>query len=57
MNNKNIVATPIVSVALVLSGCGAMNTSIKNRNLEVKTQMSKTIFLEPSSERTLFFCK
>lgn len=54
MNNKNVVATLIVGVALVLSGCGAMNTAIKKRNLEVKTQMSETIFLEPSSERTVF---
>ncbi|HAM2995723.1 TPA: complement resistance protein TraT, partial [Escherichia coli] len=31
-----------------------MSTAIKKRNLEVKTQMSETIWLEPSSERTVF---
>lgn len=44
----------VVSAALVLSGCGAMGTAIKKRNLEVKTQMSQTIWLEPSSNRTVF---
>ncbi|WP_223716190.1 complement resistance protein TraT, partial [Escherichia fergusonii] len=39
---------------LSLSGCGAMSTAIKKRNLEVKTQMSETIWLEPASERTVF---
>ena len=39
---------------LALSGCGAMSTAIKKRNLEVKTQMSETIWLEPASERTVF---
>ncbi|VCZ28588.1 Lipoprotein YlpA [Escherichia coli] len=34
--------------------CGAMSTAIKKRNLEVKTQMSETIWLEPASERTVF---
>ncbi len=31
-----------------------MSTAIKKRNLEVKTQMSETIWLEPASERTVF---
>jgi hypothetical protein len=31
-----------------------MSTAIKKRNLEVKTQMSETVWLEPSSERTVF---
>lgn len=52
MNKKMMIA--LVSSTLVLSGCGAMSTAIKKRNLEVKTQMSQTIWLEPSSERTVF---
>lgn len=37
-----------------LSGCGAMSTAVKKRNLDVKTQMSETIWLEPSSEKTVY---
>lgn len=44
----------LFSAILSLSGCGAMSTAIKKRNLEVKTQMSETIWLEPSSERTVY---
>ncbi|EGM8392360.1 TPA: complement resistance protein TraT, partial [Escherichia coli] len=46
-NIKLMAATAILSSTLVLSGCGAMSTAIKKRNLEVKTQMSETIWLEP----------
>ena len=44
----------LLGAVLSLSGCGAMSTAIKKRNLEVKTQMSETIWLEPSSERTVY---
>ncbi|WP_246842060.1 complement resistance protein TraT, partial [Klebsiella pneumoniae] len=44
----------VVSSALVLSGCSAMGTAIKKRNLEVKTQMSETIWLEPSNNKTVY---
>lgn len=54
MEKKNIMLVTLVGSTLVLSGCGAMNTAIKKRNLDVKTQMSETIWLEPSSERTVF---
>ncbi|EOX3822253.1 MULTISPECIES: complement resistance protein TraT [Enterobacter] len=39
---------------MTLTGCGAMTTAVKKRNLEVKTQMSETIWLEPSSEKTVY---
>ncbi|HHJ0571336.1 TPA: conjugal transfer complement resistance protein TraT [Escherichia coli] len=52
MKNKAIIV--LIISAFVLSGCGAMSTAIKKRNLEVKTQMSETVWLEPSSERTVF---
>nr|WP_314723361.1 complement resistance protein TraT [Rahnella variigena] len=32
----------------------AMGTAIKKRNLDVKTQMSQTVWLEPSSEKTVY---
>ncbi|MBI3561802.1 MAG: complement resistance protein TraT [Gammaproteobacteria bacterium] len=37
----------LLSTALLLSGCQALQTSIKKRNLDVQTKMSETIFLEP----------
>ncbi|WP_436877853.1 complement resistance protein TraT [Siccibacter turicensis] len=51
--NKIVVAGIIASV-FVLSGCGAMSTAVKKRNLDVKTQMSETIWLEPSSEKSVY---
>lgn len=51
---KKMMMVALVSSTLALSGCGAMSTAIKKRNLEVKTQMSETVWLEPSSERTVF---
>lgn len=54
MKMKKIMVIALISSTLALSGCGAMSTAIKKRNLEVKTQMSETIWLEPSSERTVY---
>lgn len=51
---RKILFVSVIFSALVLSGCGAMNTAIKKRNLDVKTQMSQTIWLEPSSQKTVF---
>ncbi|EAA6922995.1 complement resistance protein TraT [Salmonella enterica subsp. enterica] len=53
-NVKLMTMTAVLSPVLVLSGCGAMSTAIKKRNLEVKTQMSETIWLEPSSQKTVY---
>ena len=53
MKTKKLMMVALVSSTLALSGCGAMSTAIKKRNLEVKTQMSETIWLEPASERTV----
>ncbi|EEJ7181831.1 complement resistance protein TraT, partial [Salmonella enterica subsp. enterica] len=36
-NVKLMTMTAVLSSVLVLSGCGAMSTAIKKRNLEVKT--------------------
>lgn len=51
--NKTIVAAIVLS-AFTLTGCGAMSTAVKKRNLEVKTQMSQTVWLEPSNEKTVY---
>ncbi|MDM7202565.1 complement resistance protein TraT, partial [Citrobacter freundii] len=53
-NVKLMAMTAVLSSVLVLSGCGAMSAAIKKRNLEVKTQMSETIWLEPSSQKTVY---
>jgi len=54
MKNRNTVMAAVVASCLVLSGCSAMGTAIKKRNLEVKTQMSQTVWLEPSNEKTVY---
>lgn len=54
MKRNNSMAIVVISSVLVLSGCGAMGTAIKKRNLDVKTQMSETIWLEPSNNRTVY---
>jgi len=54
MKLKNIAVAGIVLSVFTLSGCGAMSTAVKKRNLDVKTQMSQTIWLEPSSEKTVY---
>lgn len=54
MSIKELTLTSVILAAFILTGCGAMSTVIKKRNLEVKTQMSQTIWLEPSSEKTVY---
>lgn len=48
------VVSSVIASVFVLSGCGAMSTAIKKRNLEVKTQMSETIWLDPSDQKTVY---
>lgn len=52
-----IVVSMVGVVAIVFSGCSAMNTAVKKRNLEVQTKMSETVFLEPvsSEEKIVYF--
>ncbi len=54
MKLKQYAVVGLMASTLALSGCGAMSTAVKKRNLDVKTQMSETIWLEPSSEKTVF---
>lgn len=54
MKNRNSLVAAVVVSCLVLSGCSAMGTAIKKRNFDVKTQMSQTVWLEPSSEKTVY---
>ncbi|ELW1648886.1 complement resistance protein TraT [Enterobacter oligotrophicus] len=54
MKLKKLDVVGLVASTLVLSGCGAMSTAVKKRNLDVKTQMSETIWLESSSDKTVY---
>lgn len=54
MKLKNIILAGVCVSAFTLTGCGAMSTAVKKRNLEVKTEMSQTVWLEPSSEKTVY---
>ena len=54
MKFKKYAFVGLILSTFVLSGCGAMSTAVKKRNLDVNTQMSQTIWLEPSSERTVY---
>lgn len=53
MNKKKLVALTVLSV-FSLTGCSAINTAISKRNLEVKTQMSQSIWLQPDSNKTVY---
>jgi hypothetical protein len=46
----------LIAGGLALSGCAASSTAVANRNLDVQTRMSDTIFLEPVSaeDRTVY---
>ena len=50
-----LISLALVSV-MTLSGCAAVTTAVKKRNLEVETQMSETIWLDPvgSADKTVY---
>jgi len=52
-----LIVSLIVLTMVSFSGCSAMNTAIKKRNLDVQTKMSDTIFLDPvaPSNRIVYF--
>ncbi|ENN8378750.1 complement resistance protein TraT [Providencia rettgeri] len=52
--NRKLVFTSLLLGVFLLTGCGAMSTAIKKRNLDVNTQMSETIWLEPSNQKTVY---
>jgi len=54
LKNRNLFVATVVASCIVLSGCSGIGTAIKKRNLDVKTQMSQTVWLEPSSEKTVY---
>jgi len=58
MFKRGIIAISLIALSVVsFSGCGAMHTAVKKRNLDVQTKMSDTIFLEPvsPSKKIIFF--
>lgn len=46
----------LMAAAIYFSGCGAMHTAVKKRDLDVQTKMSETVFLEPMapSKRVIY---
>jgi len=50
-SNKKIIMGLALASVVALSGCSAVTTAVKKRNLEVKTQMSETIWLDPVSQQ------
>ncbi|WP_116964558.1 complement resistance protein TraT [Fastidiosibacter lacustris] len=53
---KLSITASMAASLLALSGCAAIGTAIKHRNLEVNSKMSDTIFLDPvpQSEKTIY---
>ncbi len=51
---KRLILVSFISSSLALTGCSAVSTAVKKRNLEVKTQMSETIWLDPASQKTVY---
>lgn len=56
MQLKNVIMPVVLGVVLLTSGCSATHTAISKRNLDVQTQMSATVWLDPVSadKRTVF---
>ena len=52
-----ILAGSMMAVGFGMSGCTAVNTAIEKKDLNVQTQMSQTVFLEPRApkERIIYF--
>lgn len=51
---KLLIMTMIISATVTLTSCTTMSIAVKKRKLEVKTQMSKTIWLDPIFEKTVY---
>ncbi|MBL4595716.1 MAG: complement resistance protein TraT [Robiginitomaculum sp.] len=56
MYKKVLLISALASCAVLLSGCAAIGTAIKHRNLQTQALMSKSIFLDPvpQREKTVF---
>lgn len=54
---SSLAVITALTAGIGFSGCSAMNTAIKKRDLEVQTKMSETIFLEPVApeQKIVFF--
>jgi hypothetical protein len=56
MLKKSLLIMGLAGTAVLLSGCAAIGTAIKHRNLQTQTLMSKAVFLDPvpNREKTVF---
>ncbi|SPP32628.1 Lipoprotein YlpA [Arsenophonus endosymbiont of Aleurodicus floccissimus] len=51
---KRLLLVSLISTSVAITGCSAVSTAVKKRNLEVKTQMSETIWLDPALQKTVY---
>lgn len=53
---KKIILLVLTTLVLAFSGCSALDTAVKKRNLETQTKMSETIWLNPQfiGDKTVF---
>lgn len=54
LNSNFFKGLAVFLTSLMLIACGAATTSIAKKDLKVETKMSETIFLEPSSHKTVY---
>ncbi|MEK7792160.1 MAG: complement resistance protein TraT, partial [Pseudomonadota bacterium] len=56
INKNKWILIGIIIFSLILNGCAAVHTSIAKKDLDVKTKMSDTIFLDPvePEQRTVY---
>ena len=50
LNLRTLLLTGVLAAFMLsMSGCSAMHTAIKKKDLDVQTKMSETVFLEPTA--------
>ena len=54
MQLKKLVLTLSLVSMISMTGCSAVGTAVKKRNLEVQIKMSQTIWLEPADTKTVY---
>lgn len=53
---KKLLLLALTLMILAFTGCSALDTAVKKRNLETQTKMSETIWLNPQliGDKTIF---
>lgn len=53
-NKKIKTLITCIFISLIIVSCETINTVVKRKNLEINTYMNKTIYLEPSNDRSIY---